>query len=113
MTKSTQSLVLSAALLLIPLASWAQGSPATEPLTAVERAALSPSRAMLEQGWNVANTACTEWHGPYDPMQEYLCRCHGLHELEVDRQNPPEQVTNQAGGDAFASVLCCLVNCHI
>ena len=63
MTRSIQSLVLSAALLLIPFASWAQGSPATEPLTGVERAALSPSRAMLEQGWNVANTACAECHG--------------------------------------------------
>jgi cytochrome c553 len=63
MTSSVQSLVVSVALLLVPLASWAQGSPVTEPLTAIERAALSPSRAMLEQGWNVANTACAECHG--------------------------------------------------
>jgi cytochrome c553 len=58
-----QSMVFSAALLAIPLPALAQGSAATEPLTADERAALFPSRALIEQGWNVANTACVECHG--------------------------------------------------
>lgn len=58
-----QSLALSAALLLIPLASWAQGSAATAPLSADERAALFPSRTLLEKGWDVANTACAQCHG--------------------------------------------------
>jgi cytochrome c553 len=58
-----QSVVFSAALLVIPLSALAQGSTATEPLTTEERAALFPARAMLEQGWNVANTACVECHG--------------------------------------------------
>lgn len=58
-----QSMLFSAALLVIPLPALAQGSSATEPLTADERAALFPSRALIEQGWDVANTACAECHG--------------------------------------------------
>jgi cytochrome c553 len=58
-----QSMVFSAALVVIPLPALAQGSAATEPLTAEERTALFPSRTMLKQGWDVANTACAECHG--------------------------------------------------
>jgi len=63
MRRYPQFLVLSAMLLFIPLTSWAQGSTATEPLTAEELAALTPSRDMLETGLKVANTVCADCHG--------------------------------------------------
>jgi cytochrome c553 len=63
MSVSLKSLVMFAALLLVPLAAWAQGPASTDPLSADERAALFPTRDMLEKGWNVANTACVQCHG--------------------------------------------------
>jgi cytochrome c553 len=39
------------------------GAPATQPLDETERAALSPSRGMLELGRGVADKACAECHG--------------------------------------------------
>jgi len=63
MRSFVQPLVVLAALLYIPLSSWAQAPVSTEPLTAQERAALSPSRELLEQGLNVANTLCADCHG--------------------------------------------------
>jgi cytochrome c553 len=41
----------------------AQASAATQPLTAPERAALTPSHKLLETGGNVANTNCAGCHG--------------------------------------------------
>lgn len=63
MRRSQRTLLLSTALLIFPLASWAQGAAATQPLSAEERAALTPSRATLEMGENVASTACAGCHG--------------------------------------------------
>jgi len=50
-------------LLLLPITSLAQQPVSTQPITAQERAALTPSRAVLERGWDVANTACASCHG--------------------------------------------------
>lgn len=63
MRTSLKTLLASAAILILPVAAWAQGSTATEPLSPDERAALSPSRAMLEKGRDVAETACADCHG--------------------------------------------------
>jgi len=63
MSISLKTLVASAAILVLPVTIWAQGPTATEPLTPDERAALSPSRAMLEKGLDVAKTACADCHG--------------------------------------------------
>ena len=63
MTRTLQAFALSAVLLLITATTWAQGSAATQPISGLERAALSPSRAMLAQGENVAATACANCHG--------------------------------------------------
>jgi cytochrome c553 len=63
MRRSLKTLVVSAAMLVLPLATWSQVSAATAPLSADERAALSPSRATLEKGRYVANTACIDCHG--------------------------------------------------
>ncbi len=63
MKRMPQSLMFAAMAMILPLAVWAQGSIATAPITAVERAALSPTRALLEQGKSVANTACVNCHG--------------------------------------------------
>jgi cytochrome c553 len=63
MTRVLQTLAVSTALLLIPPISWSQGSAATQPIDGLERAALSPSRYMLDLGENVADTACASCHG--------------------------------------------------
>lgn len=49
--------------LLGPAAALAANSAATRAISDAERAALAPSRAMLEQGKNVASTACSQCHG--------------------------------------------------
>jgi cytochrome c553 len=61
-----KSLLVAAAvgtLLLAPVHAAAQGTASTQPITAEERAALTPSRSTLEKGWDVANTACADCHG--------------------------------------------------
>jgi cytochrome c553 len=63
MTRPLQVLAVSAVLLLISATAWPQGSAATQPITELERAALSPSREMLAVGENVAGTACASCHG--------------------------------------------------
>jgi cytochrome c553 len=63
MTRTVLALAVSATLLLISASSWSQGSAATQPINALERAALSPSREMLAVGENVASTACASCHG--------------------------------------------------
>jgi cytochrome c553 len=63
MTRALRLLAVSTVLLLIPATTWSQGSAATRPINGLERAALSPSRDMLAQGENVADTACASCHG--------------------------------------------------
>lgn len=63
MMKSSLASAALITLLLLPIASLAQKSVSTQPITADERAALTPSRAILERGWDVANTACSNCHG--------------------------------------------------
>lgn len=63
MTRTLHVLTVSAALLLVPVSSWSQGSAATQPINGLERAALSPSREMLTLGETVAGTACADCHG--------------------------------------------------
>lgn len=63
MIRAMQTLAASMVLLLFPIACWAQGSAATEPINALERSALSPPASMLELGKNVAGTACASCHG--------------------------------------------------
>jgi cytochrome c553 len=63
MTRTLQALLVSTALVLIPVTSWSEGSNPTAPINAQERAALSPSRDMIEHGRNVAGTACAKCHG--------------------------------------------------
>ena len=50
-------------LLTCGLAASAQEAAATRPLTAAEREALNPSRAMVDLGRSVAEKACAECHG--------------------------------------------------
>jgi cytochrome c553 len=63
MLKSLQVAVTVGTLLLAPVQATAQGAASTQPITAEERTALTPSRTILEKGWDVANTACAECHG--------------------------------------------------
>jgi cytochrome c553 len=63
MLKYVQAAAAVGALLLAPLHATAQGLTATEPITARERAALTPSRAVLDKGRDVANAACAGCHG--------------------------------------------------
>ncbi len=63
MRRPLKTLVVVAAMLVLPLASWAQGLSTVDPLNAEELAALSPSRATLENGGSVASTACAGCHG--------------------------------------------------
>jgi cytochrome c553 len=63
MMKSPLASAALLTLLLLPLNSLAQKPVSTQPITAEERAALTPSRAVLERGWDVANTACADCHG--------------------------------------------------
>jgi cytochrome c553 len=63
MTKFLPLLAASAALFTIPVTCWGQGGLATEPINELERQALNPSRAMIEQGKSVAQSACASCHG--------------------------------------------------
>jgi cytochrome c553 len=54
---------LAMTVLLLPMTGAAQKLNSTQPITAEERAVLVPSRAVLERGWDVANTACADCHG--------------------------------------------------
>jgi cytochrome c553 len=63
MTRALQIIAACALFLLSPDIGFAQGSAATRPIDAEERAALFPSREMLSLGENVANTACARCHG--------------------------------------------------
>jgi cytochrome c553 len=63
MIKSLQVAATLTVLLLMPIVSSAQHLTSMQPITADERAALTPSRAVLERGWDVANTACADCHG--------------------------------------------------
>ena len=63
MTRTLLALAVSTALFIIPVTSWAVGSTATLPLDELERAALSPSRELLEEGKTVAASACARCHG--------------------------------------------------
>jgi len=63
MMKSPLASAALITLLLLPITSLAQQPVSTQPITAQERAALTPSRAVLERGWDVANTACASCHG--------------------------------------------------
>jgi cytochrome c553 len=63
MLKSLQVAVTVGTLLLAPVQATAQGAASTQPITAEERTALTPSRTILEKGWDVANTACADCHG--------------------------------------------------
>jgi len=63
MTRTLQALAIAAALLFIPVTTWSQGSATTQPISELERAALFPSRSMIELGRSVAETACAECHG--------------------------------------------------
>ena len=62
MMKSPLASAALVTLLLLPLNSLAQKPVSTQPITAEERAALTPSRTVLERGWDVANTACADCH---------------------------------------------------
>jgi cytochrome c553 len=63
MMKSSLAVAALSTFLLLPITSLAQNPVSTEPVTAAERAVLTPSRAVLERGWDVANTACASCHG--------------------------------------------------
>jgi cytochrome c553 len=63
MTKFLPLLAASAALFTIPVTCWGQGGLATEPINELERQALNPSRAMIDQGKSVAQSACASCHG--------------------------------------------------
>ncbi len=63
MTRTLQVLTVFTALLILPVTSWSEGSATMKPLSGLERAALSPSRDMIELGRNVAATACVDCHG--------------------------------------------------
>lgn len=63
MSRALQSLALCIIFTLNPAVTWSQGSATTQPLTTAERAALTPSRDMLEQGEKVAGAACASCHG--------------------------------------------------
>lgn len=63
MTKFLPILAVSAALFTLPATSWGQGGAATEPISELERSALNPPRAMLDQGKAVAQSACANCHG--------------------------------------------------
>lgn len=57
-------------LLLYPLAVFSQSPATTSPLNSVERNILTPSRGTLEQGENVAVTACASCHGAHGVSTE-------------------------------------------
>jgi cytochrome c553 len=63
MMKSSKATAALTALLLLPITSLAQKPVSTQPITAEERAVLTPAREVLERGWDVANTACADCHG--------------------------------------------------
>jgi cytochrome c553 len=63
MMKSSPATAALTALLLLPITSLAQKPVSTQPITAEERAVLTPAREVLERGWDVANTACADCHG--------------------------------------------------
>ena len=63
MKRNLQALLVSTALLLIPATCWAVGSSSTQPLSELERSALSPSREMIERGRTVAQSSCARCHG--------------------------------------------------
>jgi len=63
MIRTLQAMAVSTVLVLFPVTSWSQGSAATQPIRELERAALFPSRSMIELGRSVAVTACSECHG--------------------------------------------------
>jgi cytochrome c553 len=63
MTRTMQIVALLFVLLLVPATCWPQDSAATRPITSLERAALTPSRSMLELGESVSGTACASCHG--------------------------------------------------
>jgi len=63
MTRFLTALAAFPVILLLSAASWAQESLSTRPLDPAERSALTPSRAMIDTGRDVASTACAECHG--------------------------------------------------
>lgn len=63
MRKSLQVTAALTALMFMPMTSSAQNPTPTQPITAEERAVLTPSRAILERGRDVANAACANCHG--------------------------------------------------
>jgi len=54
------------------------------------------------------NNQGAERHGPDDAMQEYFRRRNRADEDEIDRQETPEQVTNQRRNETIASIISCL-----
>lgn len=61
--RTLQVFAASAAILLFPVTVFSQGSSTTQPISSLERTALFASRDLLEQGKNVADTACASCHG--------------------------------------------------
>ena len=55
--------VVAALMSALPAAVGAQDSLSTQPITAAERATLTPSREMIEMGRTVATAACADCHG--------------------------------------------------
>ena len=51
------------------------------------------------------NDQRTERDGPDDSMQQHLGRRYSGDYLEVNRQQAPQAVCDQAGGDSMASVI--------
>jgi cytochrome c553 len=63
MTRFLRVLTVSVLLALFPVTTWPQGAATMQPLSELERMALSPSRDMIELGRSVASTACAQCHG--------------------------------------------------
>lgn len=63
MTRNLWAMAFGTVLALLPCTGHSQGSTTTTPLNSIERYALNPPREMLDQGENVAATACASCHG--------------------------------------------------
>jgi cytochrome c553 len=106
MMRFLAALTIAGALLAGPAAAQDQAAAAIAPLSEAERAALSPSRDMIELGRSVADKACAECHGmdgvSSEPGQPHLAgqRTAYLHRVlqSYEARERHSDVMNHATG---------------
>jgi cytochrome c553 len=106
MMRILAALTIAGALLAGPAAAQGQAAAAIAPLSEAERAALSPSRDMIELGRSVADKACAECHGmdgvSSEPGQPHLAgqRTAYLHRVlqSYEARERHSDVMNHATG---------------